>query len=186
MFRKICYLGALLQGWKFKPALLKDLKSYVLVGAPHTSNWDFLPAVGLMYLIGDPKFIIKKSWLKFPMSLILKPMGAFGVERNQSHGAHQTDVLADIFKSNDHFIMMISPEGTRSPNDQWKTGFYTVAQKAGVPIVLSYADYSTKTVGIAKIIYPKDYESDMKEIMSAYREFQGKVPQNFKLDKRFI
>jgi 1-acyl-sn-glycerol-3-phosphate acyltransferase len=161
----------------------------VIVAAPHTSNWDFFPAMGVIYKLqskkAKPRFIIKKSWLFFPMNLILGPMGAFGVERNNASGINQTDMLADIFKQHQDFIMMISPEGTRSPNDQWKTGFYTVALKANVPIALAYADYTKKEVGIAKVIYPKNFEDDMRLICDVYKTIQGKTPRNFKLDKRF-
>jgi len=176
-------------GWTYRIDLLKDLKSYVIVAAPHTSNWDFFPAMGLIYKLqskkAKPRFIIKKSWLFFPMNLILLPMGAFGVERNKANGINQTDMLANIFKEHQDFIMMISPEGTRSPNDQWKTGFYTVALKAQVPIALAYADYEKKEVGIAKIINPNVFEEDMKIISDVYSSITAKRPQNFKLDKRF-
>jgi 1-acyl-sn-glycerol-3-phosphate acyltransferase len=189
MFRIICTLIFKAMGWKFKNNIPDDLRSSVFIGAPHTSNWDFIPAMAVSYLMKrDAKFVIKKEWLKFPLNLIFGPMGAVGVDRQaikESKTAKSTDVMADLFKTAPDFVLMISPEGTRSPNKNWKTGFYYIAQKAKVPIVLGYANYKNKEAGLGMVIYPEDFDKDMVKIMDFYRPMAGKVPENFQLDERF-
>ena len=189
MFRILCTLIFKAMGWKFKNNIPDDLRSFVFIGAPHTSNWDFIPAMAVSYLMKrDAKFVIKKEWLKFPLNLIFGPMGAVGVDRQaikESKTAKSTDVMADLFKTAPDFVLMISPEGTRSPNKNWKTGFYYIAQKANVPIVLGYANYKNKEAGLGMVIYTEDFDKDMLKIMDFYRPMGGKVPENFQLDERF-
>ena len=81
---------------------------------------------------------------------------------------------------------MISPEGTRSLNKNWKTGFYYIAQKAKVPIVLGYADYKTKTAGLGLVIYPEEVTKDMTSIMDFYKGMEGKFPEKFQLDEKYL
>lgn len=189
MLKKICHQLTILNGWRFEGTIPNDLRSFVVVGAPHTSNWDFFPAMAMMHsLQRNGKFIMKKSWLRFPMNLLLENMGAVGIDREsiQKDGnSNTTDLISELFKQHKDLMLMISPEGTRKPNDNWKTGFYYIAKKANVPIVLGYADYEKKVVGIGCIIYPSDYEADMKTINDFYRDKIGKNPSLFKLDKRF-
>jgi len=190
MFREICTLIFKASGWKFKNQVPDDLRSFVFLGAPHTSNHDFLPAMAISYLMKrNAHFVIKKEWLKFPLNLFFKPIGGIGVERNvvkESKTTSYTDVMADLFKAHSEFVLMIAPEGTRSPNKNWKTGFYYIAQKAKVPLVLGYADYAKKEAGLGMVIYPEDFEKDMIKIMDFYRGMNGKMPENFQLDQRFI
>ena len=176
-------------GWTFKMDLPEDLKSFVFIGAPHTSNLDFFPAMAASHFLNrKTHFAIKDSWLRFPMNLILKPLGAIGIDRKKmksSSGAHNTDLMAGLFKERADLVLMVSPEGTRSPNPHWKSGFYYIAKKAGVPIVLAYADYDQKVAAVGPIIYPTDFQQDMKTIMEFYEGRRGKRPQNFKLDERY-
>lgn len=189
MFNKICFYLTRLAGWKYQIDIPTDLRSFVVVGAPHTSNWDFFPAMAMIYLLNrNSRFILKKSWLKFPLSLLLEKMGALGIDRDQiqkdSH-SNTTDLISDLFKTHKDLVLLISPEGTRKPNENWKTGFYYIAKKANVPIILGYADYRKKIAGVGKIIYPDDYEKDMQTIIDFYRGVEGHNPAKFKLDKRF-
>ena len=79
--------------------------------------------------------------------------------------------------------MIITPEGTRSKVEKWKTGFYYVALKANVPIALAFINYETKSCGIDKIIYPSgNFQSDMKQIMDFYKDAKGGNPKNFSVD----
>lgn len=189
MFRFLCALFLKATGWKYKTVVPDNLRSFVFIGAPHTANFDFIPTMGMSYLMKrNARFVIKKEWLKFPLNLFFKPLGGIGVDRTvlkEGKTASNTDVIAQLFKENDELVLMISPEGTRSPNKKWKTGFYYIAQKANVPLVLGYADYGTKEVGMGLVIYPEDFEKDMFKIMDFYKEMKGKVPENFLLDERY-
>ena len=93
------------------------------------------------------------------------------------------DAMADLFKQHGKLRLIITPEGTRSKVTKWKTGFYHVALKAGVPIALGFMDYEKKECGIDKIIYPSgDYKADMKQIMDFYSHVKAKHPENFSVD----
>lgn len=190
MIKFLCSQIFRLQGWTYVNHISQDLTSFVMLGAPHTSNWDFIPAMTVAHRLGKTaKFVIKKEWLKFPAGLVLKPMGAIGVDREKIKSglvSSSTDQMAQLFKQHVPLVMMIAPEGTRSANDEWKSGFWYVAQKAQVPVVLAFADYATKTAGLARVIYPSDFEKDMREIMAFYRTITPARPHKFKLDKRFL
>lgn len=178
-----------LRGWKFEMKLPKDLKKFVLVGAPHTSNWDFPAAMALLSIVPvKVHFAIKKEWTQFPYSLFMKPLGAVGIDRKAIKDGQKlktTDVLANLFDQYHEFALGIAPEGTRKPRENWKTGFYHIAQKANVPIVLGFVDYKKKIMGITEIIKPENFEMDMKRIIDFYRPISACIPENFKLDSRF-
>lgn len=170
-------------GWRFVSHVPEDLKKFVIIGAPHTSNWDFWLALTFFQKSNsNGKFTIKKQWLKFPFKKIFLALGAVGIDRETiSSGKHLdlTSYMASLFDDKDEFIMMITLEGTRSPVEKWKTGFYYTAKKANVPIVLAYGDYKKKELGMSKVIYPSDYQKDMKTIIEFYRTVTPKNPENF-------
>lgn len=187
--QKILYNITKLDGWTYKIEIPPHIHHAVVIGAPHTSNWDFIPAMGIIhYMNKNARIMVKASLLKFPLNIFLRQIGAIGVDREKLQevgGAKTTDQVTELFKNSKELFLMISPEGTRKPNDKWKTGFYYIAKKANIPIVVVYADYELKEVGVADIIYPDDFETDMKRINDLYSKYAGKNPENFKLDKRF-
>ena len=189
MLKKACLLFLKACGWKIKSDVPDNLRSFIMIGAPHTSNVDFIPAMAIgQFLHRNTRYIIKDDWLKFPLNLIFAPTGAIGINRKklkEEGKASTTDQMADLFKKYPDLVLMISPEGTRSPNPNWKTGFYYIAQKANVPIVLAYADYKKKELATGPIIYPENFEQDMAKIMKFYDGIQGKKPQHFVLDSRY-
>lgn len=189
MFKLLCVLVFKIQGWKFINKIPDDLRSFVFVGAPHTSNADIIPTMAMAYFMKrNTKFVIKNQWLKAPLGIFLRSVGAIGVDKNliQKNGAkNTTELMACLFKEHKDLVLMISPEGTRSPNSNWKSGFYYIAQKANVPIVLGYADYEKKEAGLGEVIYLSNFEEDMQKITNFFRNIKGKNPQNFKLDSKF-
>ena len=140
------------------------------------------------FLNRNARFVIKSDWLKFPMNLIMGPAGAIGLDcsKLKEGTASNTDVMADFFKQYPEIALMISPEGTRGPTTKWKTGFYYIAQKANVPIVIGYADYKNKICGVGPVLYPTGFEKDMRTIMTFYQHIEGHTPENFKLDSRYL
>jgi 1-acyl-sn-glycerol-3-phosphate acyltransferase len=189
MVKQICTGIFKLTGWKYRENIPKELKSFVFIGAPHTSNYDFIPAMAVSYLMKrNAHFVIKKEWLKFPLGIFFKLIGGIGVERNalkKSKSSSSTDDMAKLFFDHEGFVLMIAPEGTRSPNANWKTGFYYIALKAKVPLVLGYANYKNKEAGLGLVLYPTDFEKDMVTITEFYKEMEGLVQENFLLDQRF-
>lgn len=151
----------------------------VIAVAPHTSNFDFLIGKTFYNAIGNKaSFMMKKDWFFFPLGLILKAMGGIPVNRNRKTSL--VDQMAKVFEERDQFNLAITPEGTRKPNPDWKKGFYFIALKAQVPIVLIGIDYRTKSIVAGKVIYPSgDVDADMIEIKEYFKQFQGRNPENF-------
>ena len=139
-------------GWELKVAPPPSRK-YVLIGAPHTSNWDFV--VGLLALWGArirARWLGKKELFKPPLGHLMRALGGIPVDRSRREGL--VDQVAEIFRREEEIAILITPEGTRGKAPYWRTGFYYMALKAGVPIALGYADFRRKEVGIGGYLYP--------------------------------
>jgi len=137
------------------------------------------------------RFTVKSSLVKPPFSWLSIPLGAIAIKRDKTAAEAKrksyVDVMADIIKDNDPIALMITPEGTRSYRDEWKSGFYYVAKKAQVPVVLGYMDFEKKTAGVGGIIHlTDDMDADMRKIMAFYKDIKGKHPERFSVDKRYI
>lgn len=173
-----------LMGWRVKGEK-PDLKKFVLLAAPHTSNWDF-PVGRLTNSMLDInlKVLMKKSWFFFPMGLIMRSLGAIPIDRTKS--GTMIDHVIDLFNKNEEFVFAITPEGTRSYVEYWRTGFYYIALKAEVPIVCGYLDFDKKETGIGPIIFPTgNAEEDLEKIMSFYRTKAAKHPEKFNQHPHF-
>jgi 1-acyl-sn-glycerol-3-phosphate acyltransferase len=173
-----------LTGWKKVGQYPDNTPKSVMIAAPHTSNWDFFYARAAFFLLRIPvKTTIKKEAMFFPMNLILKSFGVIPVDRNKKVGGlskknSMVDAMIQLFDERDELVIMITPEGTRKYVPRWKTGFYHVAKRANVPIILGYLDYKKKHAGIGPVIYPgEDIDQDLKTIMDFYRGVSGKYPE---------
>ncbi len=155
-----------------------QIKKGVAVAAPHTSNWDLLFALAIFWKIGvNIKFLIKDSYTKSFLGFVFKAVGAVGVNREK--GNNMVDFAAEILKTED-YIFLVPAEGTRKKVERWKTGFYHIAKKAEVPILLGFLDYKTKTGGFKKTLIPSDsFEKDMEIIQEYYLEFTAKYPEQY-------
>ena len=127
--------------------------------------------------------------MRFPFNLLMKPLGGIAIDRTARGPLNERpsfiEVMTDLFDAHEELIIVITPEGTRSRREKWKTGFYHVAKAANVPILLGYTDYQKKMTGISNPIFVSDYEKDMKEIMSFYKNVTPKFPENFSVDTSF-
>ena len=169
----LCRVFLKIWGWKLEgkpPPVFK----YVLIGAPHTSNWDFPLGLSVafvyridMYWMG--KYSLFKGW----RGPIMKWLG--GVPINRSSSNNVVSQMIEAFDASDHLVVTIPPEGTRSKVDKWKTGFYYIALGANVPIALAFLDYKRKAAGFLSTFYPTgDIEKDIAEIRSYYAGISGK------------
>ncbi len=147
--------------------------------APHTSNWDFL--IGQLYngAMGlHSNFMMKKEWFFWPLGPIFRRMGGIPVYR-QRH-TRMTDAIAQTAREASAFRLCITPEGTRSRTEEWKKGFYFIAQGAGIPILLYGLDYERRLIQCTKTIVPTgDVEKDMREIKLYFKDYKGKNPEQF-------
>ena len=189
MIRKICQFIFKQTGWKADPNLPEGITRCIILAAPHTSNWDFWYAMASFSIYRlKIRFTVKKEWMKFPFSLLMKPLGGIAIDRSPRIDGNRpsfVEAMTTLFEQNKDLIIVITPEGTRSKRDQWKTGFFHVAKAANVPILLGYINYSTKIAGICKTVWPKEFEETMEEIMEFYQTITPKFPENFSLDTHY-
>lgn len=168
-----------------------NINKCVMIAAPHTSNWDLVYALAAYDMMGIPmRFTLKDEFMKFPLKLIFKPIGAIAIDRRPKVAGGErrsmTEAMVDLFNGRDHLNIMVTPEGTRSLNKKWKTGFYYVALNAKVPIGLGYLDYKNKVAGVGGMVYPSgDIKKDMKIIMDFYKDIQGRHPEKFSIDAEY-
>ncbi|MCD8182777.1 MAG: 1-acyl-sn-glycerol-3-phosphate acyltransferase [Bacteroides sp.] len=167
-----------LLGWKTN-VTVPSYDKCIICAAPHASNWDLFIGKLFYGAIGrKTSFMMKKEWFFFPLGLLFKAVGGIPVDRK--HRTSLVDQMAERFASSDRFHLAITPEGTRKANPNWKKGFYFIALKAQVPIVLIGIDYPSKTIAATKAIMPTgDFEKDMREIKLYYKDFHGRNPKNF-------
>ena len=153
-----------------------DISKYVMIAAPHTSNWDFIYAlaISLVYRL-DILIMMKASWFFWPLGPVFRWLGAMPIDRRKSNNVVAQMIAA--FQHSTEMILMVPPSGTRKKVPYWKTGFYHIANGAGVPIVLGFLDYRLKKGGIGPEFHPSgNLEQDFKIIQKFYRDITGKHP----------
>ncbi len=182
MLQALChkiYFGLL--GWKEEVSVPRYDKCILCV-APHTSNWDFIIAKLYYCAIGrSAGFLMKEEWFVGPLGWLFRRMGGIPVKRSRS--TNLTEQLAEQAKAAERFELGVTPEGTRSRVTLWKRGFYFIALKASLPVMLYAIDYPRKTIVCTKVLMPSgDVESDMKTIMDYYRPYRGLHPEKFAVE----
>jgi 1-acyl-sn-glycerol-3-phosphate acyltransferase len=165
-------------GWKSMGSKPEE-KKYVIIAAPHTSNWDLF---FMMLIALDLKIAIywmgKDSIFGFPFKHLMHWMGGISVNRSQANDL--VSAMVKTFEECDELVLSVPPEGTRSHTVYWKTGFYHIANGAGIPICLGYLDFAKKEGGIGPMFYPTgDIDKDMTEIKTFYKDITGKYPNRF-------
>jgi len=160
-------------GWRFDLAF-PDSAKFVVVVAPHTSDWDFVIVILTIVTLG-----IRTSWMgkhalfRWPFGGLLRWLGGIPIDRRASHGVVET--MVDRFQRRPQLVLGIAPEGTRRKVGSWKTGFYHIALGAGVPIVPCYIDYARKVIGSGATLQPcGDLEADLLRLRSVYDGIRGK------------
>lgn len=148
----------------------------VVVGAPHTSNWDYILMLLVMWNGGvPPRVLIKKEFFRGPLGWFLRLNGGIPIDRAQPSG-----VVGDIVEQarSGPFLLIIAAEGTRRKARYWKSGFYRIARSAGLPIALAFVDGPTKTTGFGPTLRPSgDVAADMRLIRAFYADKRGVRPE---------
>jgi 1-acyl-sn-glycerol-3-phosphate acyltransferase len=165
------------KGWNTSQCFpYHHLKKYIIIVGPHTSNWDFV--IGLAYRnsldMNYVRFLGKSQLFKAPFGWLLRSIGGIPVDRSANHNL--VDAVADLFATCESFAIAIAPEGTRKKVEKLKTGFYFIAAKAKVPIIMVGLDYKYKTVRFSEPLYPSDQAEDFETIYGFYRAIEGKNP----------
>lgn len=171
-----------LLGWKVVSEFPNIDKS-VIIFAPHTSYWDgFFGKLFLMQFDVNYKFLSKKELFKFPLNIFFKLYGSIPVSENKEY----INEITEMFNKNSKLHIVLSPEGQLLKTDHWKKGFYYMASRANVPIIVSYVDYKKKEMGIKGVINNTDsvYRT-MSKVCQMYKNVNAKYPEYFALDKRY-
>lgn len=165
--------------WKLASSFPQELKKVVIAAAPHTANEDFPVGTGAWYPAKrQASFIAKKELFDGPMGFIFKSMG--GVPIDRANSKNMVEQVAEEFANRDELILVIAPEGTREWKPRWKTGFYYMAKKAGVPIILAYMDFKKKESGLGEVFYPTDdVDADFDYIEKFYAGITAKYPEKY-------
>lgn len=151
-----------------------DIPKFLLIGAPHTSNWDyFLSQTTALSLQVDMRFVMKHTPFVGPLGRLLRWLGGVSLDRDRSRDFVQQ--MVDEFNQREKFALAITPEGTRTQVSDWRSGFYYIALGANVPILLVKFDYEYRRVRLGPAVYPTgDFEADLAYIKSLYAGIKGK------------
>ena len=177
LFRWIFSLAFRMAGWKIKGRIPHHLDKFVLIVGPHTSSKDFYLGIAIKSIchLEYVKFLGKAELFWFPLGIIIRALGGYPVDRSKN--MNLVDYVVDIFNSKDRFAIAIAPEGTRKKVEKLKSGFYHIAKKAGIPIVMIGFDFKEKFVEFCEPFYPTDnYEEDMEFILHYFSGITGANP----------
>lgn len=174
-----------LLGWKVVINIPPEAKKFVVMMAPHTSNWDFLLGwLGYMSIGVEAKYLIKKEAFFFPLGPVLKSLGAIPVDRQAS--TNVVIQVGEMFQKTDSLFITITPEGSRSLRPNWKRGFYYIALHAQVPVAFGFLDYKRKIGGIGGMLFPTgNYDEDLKKIEAFYLDKHARYPEKFNLSPQY-
>ena len=152
-------------------------RSGILVGAPHTSNWDWVAMLLLMWSGGvPPRVLIKQEIMRTPLGPLLRANGGISLDR-QNPGAVVRNLVAEA-TSGEPFLLIIAAEGTRKKVDYWKSGFYRIAKESGLPISMGFIDGPTRTMGFGPSLTPTgDVVADMDVVRAFYADKHGIHPE---------
>ncbi len=166
-----------LLGWR-TAGVVPQQRKWVMTGYPHTSNWDFPFFLLIAWSMGfKASWLGKESLFTGPLGWLMRALGGVPVVRGQ--GSQQTEQVAAHFRAVDSLVLAIAPEGTRGPCTGWHTGFYHIAQAAGIPIQIGYLDYKNKIGGLGPLLWPSgDIDADLATVAPFLEPFTGKFPQN--------
>jgi len=160
-------------GWRVAGEI-PDAPKLVVIVAPHSTNWDVI--WGLLLKVGlrlDIRFIGKRQAYFWPLGSLLRSFGGIPIDRSAAHGV--VGEMAGLFAQQERLWLALAPEGTRKKVQKWKSGFWHIARKAGVPILPAYFHYPQRTIGFGPLFHPSDdLDADMAKIREFYRPWQGK------------
>jgi 1-acyl-sn-glycerol-3-phosphate acyltransferase len=180
LLRGLSRAGLRLTGWRLEGALPAQAARCVIIGAPHTSNWDMpFTLMAAFALRLNVRWLGKASLFKPPFGGLMRWLGGMEVRRDQAEN-RVAAAVAVLQATREPLQLVVSPEGTRARTTQWRTGFYYIALGAEIPIVLAYIDYPDKRVGLGPVFTPSaDVDRDMAAIKAFYLPFRGRNAGQF-------
>lgn len=178
MTRLLGKLVLAVTGWRVAGPV-PEASRFVLIAAPHTSNWDLLHLLTLAWSCGiSVSWMGKHTLFRGLMGPVMRAVGGVPVQRDRR--SDLVKQMADVFAQRERLVLTVPPEGTRSRAEYWKSGFYRIALAAEVPIYFGYLDYATKTGGFGSFLKPTgDVKADMDQIRAFYADKVGRYPEAF-------
>jgi 1-acyl-sn-glycerol-3-phosphate acyltransferase len=166
-----------LAGWRVNAPEV-PAPPFLFIGAPHTSNWDFmLLLAGVLHLRLDVRWMGKHTLFPRGLGWFMRWLGGIPVNRTRAH--NMVPRMATLLREHPETILCVPPEGTRSKVREWKTGFYHIADQAGVPILMAAVDAEHRQLLMLGQFHPSgDVDEDMVKIREHYRPFKGIRPEN--------
>jgi len=179
------WLMLTIPGWHIN-AELPSLRKYIVIVAPHTSNWDFYFGIAAkFYLQLKAYWLGKHTIFRWPVRQLLLKLGGIPVDRSKKSGI--VEQISRIFREKNEMVLGLAPEGTRKRVTRWRTGFYYIALRAKVPILLAYIDYQKKEIGTGPLLYPTgNIEQDFQIIRDFYQTIHPFKPHLFALPESSI
>jgi 1-acyl-sn-glycerol-3-phosphate acyltransferase len=167
-----------LMGWRVEGEI-PDVKKFVIIAAPHTSNWDFPITLAVAFALKTKIYWMGKAAIfRWPFAAAFRWLGGIPIDRSKSNNVVEQSIQA--FHKREKLVMLVPPEGTRKKVSHWKTGFYHIAKGANVPIVLGFLDYRRKVGGIGPTFHPTGHiDKDLQAIQAFYATITGKRHHQF-------
>ena len=177
MFSSLSKFILSILGWRAANRFPVTVKKYVTIVGPHTSAWDFV--IGVLFRSVekiDAKFLGKEELFKGPFGFLFRWLGGYPVDR--FNNSNLVDSVVKVFDSKETFGIALSPEGTRKRVAKLRTGFYYIALKANVPVIMAGLDYKRKLAIFSEPMYlTGNMEEDFEKIYAFYRPIVGKIPE---------
>jgi 1-acyl-sn-glycerol-3-phosphate acyltransferase len=166
-------------GFHFEGEFPADLARYVIIVAPHTSNWDFVVGLVAKFALGlHLRFLGKHTLFRGPLGAFLRWLGGIPVDRDAAVGVVESAVQA--FRTGEPLALAIAPEGTRRKTAAWKSGFYRIAHAASVPILPVALDYGRRAIVFQPLFRPTgDYEQDLAVLQGGFSREMAYRPENY-------
>ena len=173
--RWLAYRYLRLRGWAFL-GMLPDVSKMIVIGAPHTTNWDFVAYLAALYHFRfRASYIGKHTLFRWPFGYLFRYLG--GIPVGGSKPGSIVGQVTDAFDTADEMALVISPEGTRKSVPYWKSGFLKIAEMADVPVLLAAVDFAKRELTIGPLIeYAGDASAFMEEVRSFYDDKVGLHP----------
>jgi 1-acyl-sn-glycerol-3-phosphate acyltransferase len=182
--RFLCWVGRSIlrvAGWRLQ-VRLPDLPRFVIIAAPHTSNWDFVFGMAAVLALQIRlHWYGKHTLFRGPLGALMRWLGGMPVDRSASGGVVQQ--AADAFAAHPQWVLALAPEGTRALQPKWKRGFYHIALTAQVPVVVAYIDFARREIGTGPIFVPGgNWDADMRPVFDFYRSVKARRPNLFAVE----
>jgi len=185
MLRKFFRWLFIAKGWKISGEIPAEIKKSIVIGAPHTSNWDFFIAMGALTFYPQKfRYFVKKEAFRFPLKWIFKLTGGIPVDRSRHNNL--VEAVVELFDQSQELHLIVPAEGTRKKVTRWHTGFYYMALGAHLPIAIGFVDFKKKEAGFGPMFWPSgDIRKDFEAINAFYLMKTAKHPESFSPNVEF-